>query len=211
MSGSMSLLRAYIQATTISFHENAPLNDSIQDSGDGLIAAGFVDGDSITVSGSTSNDGIFTIEDMGLETYPLLIYVNEGEIQLNSDAVLVEELEGDTVTIQGTPWTFSPLSSGFDVPEERDRVLLESTDGTKSLDEVSVKMRWELPVNAVSSANFTKISQWWRYGSTLRFNPDTDHATIYNVRLINEQCPLSMMPNMAWNTYYQGVLIIEEI
>ncbi len=208
---SMSLLRAYIQADTISFHENAPLNDSIQDSAEGFVAAGFVDGDSITITGSTSNNGTFTIEDMGLETYPLLIYVNEGEIQLNSDAVLVEELEGDIVTIQGTPWTFSPMASGFDVPEERDRVLLESLDGTKSLDEVSVKMRWELPVNAVSSANFAKISQWWRYGSTLRFNPDTDHATVYNVRLVNDTCPLSMMPNMAWNTYYQGVLIIEEI
>lgn len=208
---SMSLLRAYIQANTISFHENAPLNDTLQDSAEGFVAAGFVDGDSITISGSTSNNGTFTIEDMGLETHPLLIYVNEGEIQLNSDAVLVEEIAGDTVTIQGTPWTFSPLASGFDVPEERDRVLLESLEGNKTLDEVSVKMRWELPVNNVSATDFTKISQWWRYGSTLRFNPDTDHATVYNIRLVNDICPLSMMPNTAWNTLYQGVVIIEEI
>lgn len=211
MSGSMSLLRGYIQAATISFHHNDPLNDTLEDSGDGFIIAGFVDGDNITISGSTSNNGAFIIEEMALDIYPLLLYVSDDVIHLIYLSELTEELEGDTVTITGTPWTFSPLASGFDVPEERDRVLLESLDGTKTVDEVSVKMRWELPVNAVSSTDFARISQWWRYGSTLRFNPDTDHATVYNVRLVNDGCPLSMMPNTAWNTLYQGVIIIEEI
>jgi hypothetical protein len=206
----MSLLRGYIQATTISFHDNDPENDTIADSGSGFLTAGFVDGDNITIIGSTSNNGTFDIDSIGLELYPLMLFVDADEIRLSSDGILTEEPAGDTVTITGTPWLFSPLSSGFDVPEERDRTILESLEGEKTMDEVSAKKRWELPVNAVSADKFDKISQWWQFGSKLRFNPDTSLSTVYDVRILNDSCPLSMM-SPFWDTYYEGVLVLEEI
>lgn len=73
--------------TTIAFVDGGGGNDSITDSGDGFLTAGFVVGNSITVSGSTSNNGTYVI-----------LAVTAGTIEI-ATASLTDESAGDTVTI----------------------------------------------------------------------------------------------------------------
>lgn len=78
--------RPRIVAITISFADTDP--DTILDSGGGFILAGFQDGATIAVSGSTSNDGTYLIDT-----------VTAGVITLDSGETLSAEAAGDTVTI----------------------------------------------------------------------------------------------------------------
>jgi len=78
----------YIQAATISFAENTPAPDTISDSAEGFLSAGFEAGQKIVVSGSGSNDGSYTIAE-----------VTAGTITLASTDDLAAESAGATVTI----------------------------------------------------------------------------------------------------------------
>ena len=77
-----------ITASTIAFHENTPSADTITDSGNGFVTADFKAGDSITVSGSSSNNGTYTIAT-----------VVAGTITLTEADDLADESAGATVTI----------------------------------------------------------------------------------------------------------------
>ena len=77
-----------INAITIAFNDNGASPDTITDSGNGFLTAGFVVGDKITVSGSTSNDGDYTIAE-----------IVAGTITLVSTDELTTEVAGDSVTI----------------------------------------------------------------------------------------------------------------
>lgn len=87
-----------ITATTIAFVNSDP--DTITDSGNGFVAAGFVAGDTIIVSGSTSNDGTYTIAT-----------VAAGTLTLTSGAVLTPEGAGDSVTITAQGHTLTKEGS----------------------------------------------------------------------------------------------------
>lgn len=73
-------------ASTISFHDNDPDPDTIEDSGDGLVMAGFVVGSVITVDGSDDNDGSYTIT-----------AIEAGAITVAE--ALTNEVAGDSITI----------------------------------------------------------------------------------------------------------------
>lgn len=77
-----------ITASTIAFNDNGASADTITDTGAGFVTAGFVDGDKITVSGSTFNDGDYTIDT-----------VVAGTITLIATDELTTEGVGDSVTI----------------------------------------------------------------------------------------------------------------
>jgi len=77
-----------IAVNTIAFNDNGANPDTITDSGSGFVTAGFVDGDKITISGSTSNDGDYTIDT-----------VVAGTITLIATDELTTEIAGDNVTI----------------------------------------------------------------------------------------------------------------
>jgi hypothetical protein len=78
--------RPRIVAITISFADTDP--DTILDSGGGFILAGFQDGATITVTGSTSNNGTYLIDT-----------VTAGVITLDGGETLSNEAAGDGVTI----------------------------------------------------------------------------------------------------------------
>ncbi len=91
-----SITKAYItdasgsiNETTLAFVDSDP--DTITDSGDGFVAAGFVAGQVITVSGSTSNDGTYTIATVAV-----------GTLTLEANDSLTAEAAGDDVTITST-------------------------------------------------------------------------------------------------------------
>jgi hypothetical protein len=88
IAGKVGMLRigGYIQALTIAFVNSNP--DTITDSGNNLLKAGFIAGDKITVSGSTSNNSTFTIAT-----------VVAGTITLIGGDSLTDEIAGDLVQI----------------------------------------------------------------------------------------------------------------
>lgn len=79
---------ADIQGTGIAFNDNGGSPDTITDTGNGFIRAGFVVGHKITVSGSTSSDGTYTIT-----------AVVEGTISIATGSFAGNEAAGDVVTI----------------------------------------------------------------------------------------------------------------
>jgi len=75
-----------LEKITISFVDSNA--DTILDSASGFVTAGFVAGNVYTVSGSTVNDGNYTVDT-----------VLAGTLTLDSGATLTAEAAGDTVTI----------------------------------------------------------------------------------------------------------------
>jgi hypothetical protein len=61
-----------IVASTISFTHNAESADTINDSESGFVTAGFVVGDKITVTGTTNNNGDYTIDSVVAGTITLI-------------------------------------------------------------------------------------------------------------------------------------------
>jgi len=78
-----------IAVSTISFTHNAGSADTINDSGSGFVTAGFVDGDKITITGDSENNGDYTID----------TEVVAGVITLIASDTLTTEAAGDSVTI----------------------------------------------------------------------------------------------------------------
>lgn len=85
-AGTPEHLGGYIKAATISFASNV-----ISDSGSGFLAKNFQSGDTITVSGSTSNDGTYTVTTAAA-----------GTLTLPAGTVLTTEAAAATVTISET-------------------------------------------------------------------------------------------------------------
>lgn len=79
-------------ASTVTFNDSDP--DTITSTSNKFRKVGFVEGMKIKVSGSSSNDGIYTIKS-----------VTEGEIVLEEKAKLTAEASGATVTITDTSMT----------------------------------------------------------------------------------------------------------
>lgn len=87
-SSTPEQLQAKRRAATIAFNENTPDSDTITDSGNNFLVAGFQAGDQLTVSGSASNDGTYTIAS-----------VVAGTITLLARNDLATEVAGATVTL----------------------------------------------------------------------------------------------------------------
>jgi hypothetical protein len=81
--------KKYLSGTTYAFVNGGAAKDSITDSANGFVTAGFSVGDDIIVSGSTSNDGQYTVSD-----------VEAGVLTLTADDELTNEDAGDTVVIR---------------------------------------------------------------------------------------------------------------
>ena len=82
------LVSATKTATTIAFVDGAGSDDTITDSGNGFVAAGFVAGKEIMITGSTSNN---------LSTTPSIVAVGVLTVPTGT---LTGEIAGDTVTIK---------------------------------------------------------------------------------------------------------------
>lgn len=83
--------QGYLTGSTISFSDNGTNADTIFKSDGGFSIAGFAAGDEITITGSTSNDGEYTI-----------FSVDDNTITLAADDVLTTEAAGASVTIGRT-------------------------------------------------------------------------------------------------------------
>jgi len=88
-TGAIYYRKAYIQASTIALNDADP--DTITDSGNGLVTAGFEADDLITISGSVADDGNYTIDTGG---------VAAGTITLVIGDALTGEVAGNPITVQ---------------------------------------------------------------------------------------------------------------
>jgi len=95
-TGAFEDLEDYSNQTGIAFVEGGGSADTITDSNSQFVAEGFAAGDTIEVSGSTSNDGFYLIN-----------AVSTGTITLESVCDLADEAAGDTVTIQEWPTVYA--------------------------------------------------------------------------------------------------------
>jgi len=86
--GAVYYSRGWINAITIAFNDNDPDADTITDSGTGFVTAGFTATDKITVAGSDSNDGTYTLGN-----------VAAGVLTLDEADELTNEEAGDDITI----------------------------------------------------------------------------------------------------------------
>ncbi len=86
-------------ASTISFHENTPAADTLEDSASQFVIEGYKKGMVISIAGSDDNDQIVTIAS-----------VTAGVITLLATDDLVEEVEGDSITLETEEL---PLFTGY--------------------------------------------------------------------------------------------------
>lgn len=93
-TASTLTMKGYVTGTTYAFNDNGSMPDTITDSSNGFITAGFKVGDTITVSGSMSNDGTYRISAVSAG----LLILATGD--------LTAEVAGATVIIQkpGATW-----------------------------------------------------------------------------------------------------------
>ena len=94
MLGDANPTISIITANTIAFVDNGASPDTITDSGNGFITAGFVEGDTITVDGTVSNDG----------TYTLTAAVVAGTLTVATGSLTAESA--------GTVWSVSAAKGG---------------------------------------------------------------------------------------------------
>lgn len=87
-AGTPEQLTVKRRAATIAFVEGNEARDTITDSGNGFLTAGFQPNDQLTVSGSASNDGTYVIDE-----------VTAGTITLKSNNDLTTEAAGATVKL----------------------------------------------------------------------------------------------------------------
>lgn len=131
-----------ITADTIAFVDSDP--DTITDSGNGFVTAGFVVG-SITVSGSTDNDGTYVVDTVAAGTLTLAVA-----------ETLTAEIAGDTVTI-----TMHPVTVGGDAQTDTDQFKFESAscllDGDGDYLEIPDSAHWYM-----GTGDFT-IDGWFRF------------------------------------------------
>jgi hypothetical protein len=92
-----------ITADTIAFVDGDPAADTITDSGSGFVTAGFAAGQTIVVTGTTLNDGTYTIDT-----------VVAGTITLIAGNSLAAEAAGTDFTIAGAAktWAWEPAIDG---------------------------------------------------------------------------------------------------
>jgi len=79
-------IKGYLTGTTFAFNDNGATDDTITDSANGFLTAGFAVDDKIIISGSASNDGTYTIKS-----------ITAGVATLYPDDSLTTEAAGATV------------------------------------------------------------------------------------------------------------------
>lgn len=106
---------------------------------------------------------------------------------------------------------FSPRP-GYLMPDDSNRVLNTALDKTLYIYNWGTKGRWEIELNNISTGDADNIKDWWENNNTLTFTPDLTGApsTTRNVFIVNDQAPMSMMFIGAWDSKYEGTLILQE-
>ena len=90
-AGTPESLGVKLEDTTVAFVDGVADADTITDSGNGFVVAGFEAGDQLVVTGSASNDGTYVVDT-----------VAAGTITLKANESLTDELASATVTLKSS-------------------------------------------------------------------------------------------------------------
>lgn len=90
VTGAFAIYSAHITASTIAIVENDPAADTITDSGNGFITAGFANDMSLIIEGSAADDGAYHCETAAA-----------GVLTLNTHNDVTGEAAGSAITIHG--------------------------------------------------------------------------------------------------------------
>lgn len=118
-AGAVYYRKGSIAAITIAFHENTPSADTITDSGNGFVAAGFEDDDKITVTGTVGNDGDYTIDTVAAGTLTLVAGDDLADEGVGTSFTIVESLPG-TQLAGFFNWTISIDGEAHEVTDFQD-------------------------------------------------------------------------------------------
>jgi len=126
----------YAPGANITFQDNSPAADTISDSLNGFIVAGFTAGDTIVVTGSVSNDGTYTIAAGGVAAGVLTL---EATDELTDEAVAVAA----TIYTNTPQDTITDAANQFVVEGFQDGMTISisgtaSNDGDYTIDTVAV-------------------------------------------------------------------------
>ncbi|MDD5353026.1 MAG: hypothetical protein PHS93_07705 [Candidatus Omnitrophica bacterium] len=184
-TGAIYYPAAYIKGKTISFTATT----TISDSGNGFVTAGFVQGQSIVISGSTSNNGTQTINTGG---------VAAGAITTAGSPPIVNEDAGDDVIIVvAAPGT---LASAFMDWEVEDRV---DTHDVSDFDSATIHSFF------VGLSGWTGTANRWMQSTAdaveLKFPP----GTIWWLRFFIKYLASPSATNPAY--YYEGAAVIKNV
>ena len=104
---------------------------------------------------------------------------------------------------------FSPRP-GYQAPEAQRRLVKYALDGAVHIIKPQKKQLYNIPLNAVSAADYAMFLSWWQGIILLVFTPDLVNApgTTYNVHIVNTDNPFTLMANPS---YYEGTLSLREI
>ena len=156
-------------SNTIAFNDNAPAADTITRTGGSFISDGFVAGDQITVEGSTSNDGSYTLAIVAATTLTLV----------GADS-LTAEVAGDFVAITAEPTDSISIVIGGtagSVVIGRGTTIYDADDATYRLPMSALVT--DSNGNAVSGAVVT-LSAWpLQYSSGVWYDSDPEPKAEY--------------------------------
>ena len=173
-----------LTAITIAFNETAT-PDTITDSDSGFVTAGFKAGDIVTVSGSTSNDGDYTI-----------VSVVAGTITLGNGVLALDEIAGDSVTIfSALPGQLIAGFFGWSLPDTVD--VAEVTDFVDG------------------AAGFKKyivgLEDWTADASGYWIDDDFNHFMIGQEVRVEFFVTYNAAPNVTTVYFYSGRAIVNGI
>ena len=74
------------------------------------------------------------------------------------------------------------------------------------------KKRYVVPIDYMGATDRTQIHTWWKNRTSLTFYPDyaNNPGTTYTVKIKNVTNPLPTLSGVLWDTYFSGVLELEE-
>ena len=141
--------------STISFSDENPNPDEILDSGDGFVAAGFVAGQVIEVTGDSDNNGTYTIATVAVGTI-VLIATDTLSNEVAGDSVTINSIFRDVTTAVGAAGTDVTL---FDA--DNDVLLLAAKD---KWDEINVILDTEASHTIIPQFHFiTDAGAWTQF------------------------------------------------
>jgi hypothetical protein len=112
----------------------------------------------------------------------------------------------------GVRLDFSPTRE-YKKPDDMFAIHQRSNNGTLYSYRIYCKRRWEVPLSQLDKTTADQINTWWLNLTNLKFYPDIINlpAEFYNVRITDNDRPLSGMTDWAWETLYEGSMKVQEI
>lgn len=129
-AGAIYYRKARIQGTTLAFVDSNP--DTITDSGNGFVTAGFAADDLIVVTGSTNNDGTYTIDTGGVAAGTLTLIAGDTLVVEGASAnIIIQEALPGTQVLGFSNWALDQIVDVLEVTRFEDVGVEKNITGVR--------------------------------------------------------------------------------